>query len=68
MSAPEHPAWQKLEPMESAARAASRPPGEYAIELSKAISLKRIADVLAGNDKNSGLIHVALDALSIIDR
>lgn len=48
MSAPEHPLWQLIEPTESYLRSA-RPqdrPGEYDIELSKAISLKRIADAL----------------------
>jgi hypothetical protein len=52
MSAPEHPAWQHIEPEAMIAiidegTLRTFAPGEHAIELSKAISLKRIADALA---------------------
>ncbi len=58
MSAPEpeqHPAWRGLEAAAiSEATPAVLPykPGEHAIELSKAISLKRIADALTGTGEN----------------
>lgn len=44
-----HPAWDRIEPeAQGLARHHDIIPGEHAIELSKAISLKRIADALAG--------------------
>lgn len=47
--ADQHPAWAKIEPEAlSLARFPDSEPGEHAIELSKAISLKRIADHLGG--------------------
>lgn len=44
-----HPAWDRIEPeARELARHHETIPGEHAIELSKAISLKRIADHLGG--------------------
>jgi hypothetical protein len=44
-----HPAWDRIEPEAcELARHHDLIPGEHAIELSKAISLKRIADALGG--------------------
>lgn len=41
-----HPAWDRIEPeAQELARHHDLIPGEHAIELSKAISLKRLADV-----------------------
>lgn len=48
-----HPSWDGIEPAVSDAaypQNFSDWPGEHAIELSKAISLKRIADALSGED------------------
>lgn len=63
MSGPEpqqHPAWQGLEPsaitLQAEGRARSYAPGEHAIELSKAISLKRIADAL-DLSRDDGVAH-----------
>lgn len=51
--ADQHPAWAKIEPdVLSLARFPDSEPGEHAIELSKAISLKRIADALSGQGEN----------------
>ena len=42
-----HPAWDRIEPeAQELARHLDILPGEHAIELSKAISLKRLADAL----------------------
>lgn len=49
MSEQPHPAWDQIEPAAKAARSdQAYRPGEHDIELSKAISLKRIADALDG--------------------
>jgi len=62
-----HPAWANLEPNIVSAPSRVSPsyfetrPGEHEIELSKAISLKRIADVLApagGQDVGSTLFYI----------
>lgn len=58
-----HPAWEQIE---AAAGEGHRihhdfRPGEHEIELSKAISLKRIADALWGDDRNSGIIRLLAD-------
>ena len=48
-----HPAWERIEPeARELARHHDIIPGEHAIELSKAISLKRIADALSGQGEN----------------
>lgn len=38
-----------------------KPPSEHQIELSKAISLKRLADAVAGDEHNSGIFHAIFD-------
>jgi hypothetical protein len=51
-----HPAHLLVEKGSQAACAyVTNPPGEHQIELSKAISLKRIADVLQGDELNTGM-------------
>lgn len=49
---PRHPAWDQIEPdvvvIERGTAQFALRPGEHEIELSKAISLKRIADALTG--------------------
>jgi len=39
-------------------------PNEHQIELSKAISLKRIADAVAGDTYNSGIVHALFDLIA----
>lgn len=50
-----HPAWDRIEPEASElARHHDLIPGEHAIELSKAISLKRLADMLKNPTTKGG--------------
>lgn len=62
MSGPMHEAQLLLEG--AARRLANYPdrtPSEQQVELSKAISLRRIADAIAGDEHNSGIFHAILD-------
>ena len=58
---PDHPAWERVEPeARELARHHEMIPGEHAIELSKAISLKRLADAIEGIDSEWRLVNAML--------